>query len=171
MIKLTKNETAVYAAIETATTVDDITVIADMKKAAVLGVLASMVKKGAAQSVMDGEVKMYSRTEAEVELHVEQVVEQPQETPTAEVESKEEESKEEESKEPVQPNLDPNKFKKDGTPRKVTNAMLIREEIAKVKETMSKEEAIAHVIMFGMEVIGQSKQLAKKYVTENYDKV
>ena len=162
MIKLTKNETAVYAAIETATTVDDITVIADMKKAAVLGVLASMVKKGAAQSVMDGEVKMYSRTEAEVELHVEQVAEQPQDIPTAEVESKEEENKE-----PVQPN----KFKKDGTPRKVTNAMLIREEIAKVKETMSKEEAIAHVIMFGMEVIGQSKQLAKKYVTENYDKV
>src|SRR5574344_109844 len=138
MIKLTKNETAVYAAIETATTVDDITVIADMKKAAVLGVLASMVKKGAAQSAMDGEVKMYSRTEAEVELHVEQVVEQPQDTTTEEPESKEE------SKEPVQPNLDPNKFKKDGTPRKVTNAMLIREEIAKVKETMSKEEAIAH---------------------------
>lgn len=166
MIKLTKNETAVYAAIETATTVDDITVIADMKKAAVLGVLASLVKKGAAQSAMDGEVKMYSRTEAEVELFVVQVVEQPQITPTAEVESKEEENKE-----PVQPNLDMNKFKKDGTPRKVTNAMLIREEIAKVKETMSKEEAIAHVIMFGMEVIGQSKQLAKKYVTENYDKV
>lgn len=166
MIKLTKNETAVYAAIETATTVDDITIIADMKKAAVLGVLASMVKKGAAQSAMDGEVKMYSRTEAEVELFVEQVAEQPQDTPTIEVESKEEESKE-----PVQPNLDPNKFKKDGTPRKVTNAMLIREEIAKVKEIMSKEEAIAHVIMFGMEVIGQSKQLAKKYVTENYDKV
>ena len=161
MIKLTKNETAVYAAIETATTVDDITVIADMKKAAVLGVLASMVKKGAAQSAMDGEVKMYSRTEAEVELFVVQVAEQPQDTPTVEVESEE----------PVQPNLDPNKFKKDGTPRKVTNAMLIREEIAKVKETMSKEEAIAHVIMFGMEVIGQSKQLAKKYVTENYDKV
>ena len=166
MIKLTKNETAVYAAIETATTVDDITVIADMKKAAVLGVLASMVKKGAAQSAMDGEVKMYSRTDAEVELHVEQVVEQPQNTPTVAVESKDEENKE-----PVQPNLDPNKFKKDGTPRKVTNAMLIREEIAKVNETMSKEEAIAHVIMFGMEVIGQSKQLAKKYVTENYDKV
>ena len=90
MIKLTKNETAVYAAIETATTVDDITVIADMKKAAVLGVLASMVKKGAAQSAMDGEVKMYSRTDAEVELHVEQVVEQPQNTPTVAVESKDE---------------------------------------------------------------------------------
>lgn len=165
MIKLTKNETAVYVAIETATTVDDITVITDLKKAAVLGVLASMVKKGAAQSAMDGEAKMYSRTEAEVELHVEQVVEQPQTTPTEEPENKEE------RKEPVQPNLDTNKFKKDGTPRKVTNAMLIREEIAKVKETMSKEEVIAHVIMFGMEVIGQSKQLAKKYATENYDKV
>lgn len=170
MIKLNKNETAIYKAIETAVTVEDIAVIVEMKKASVLGVLASMIKKNVAQAQVNDDVKVYARTDAEVELHVEQVQEEKQIEETAQTASAQvtEAAQEQEQ---VQQKLDNNKFKKDGTVRKVTNAMLIREEIAKVKATMSKEEAIAHVIMFGMTVLGQSKQLAKKYVTENYVKV
>ena len=178
MIKLTKNETAVFNAIQVATTAEDVAVIVEMKKAAVLGVLVSLMKKGVATSEEQEGGKMYSQTpDVEVELFQEVKEEDEQEEPkqaqeeapqaTVEVVQEQEEPKQEQASEkPADAEL-----KKGGKPRKVANASRIREQIAMVKASMSKEEAIAHVIMFGVTVLGQSKALAKAYVTENYDKV
>ena len=55
--------------------------------------------------------------------------------------------------------------------KKVTKASLMREQIAAFKQTMTKEEAQAHIIQWAMETLGQSKQLAKVYFTENWYKV
>ena len=178
MIKLTKNETAVYNVIQTATAAEDIAVITEMKKAAVMGVLSSLVKKGVAIVDEQDDVKLFTRTDAEVELFQEEVVEETvnevEETTNEEtVNEVEETTNEEPVSEAVEQKeqLDPNLFTKSGKPRKVTNAMKIREQIALVKSSMTKEEAINHVMMFGVNVLGQSKQLAKAYATENYDRV
>src|SRR5574343_277228 len=149
MIKLTKNETAVYAALSTAATAEDVAVIVEMKKAAVLGVLASLMKKEVVVA-QEGEAgKMFARTEAEVELYVE---------PAAEVK---EEPKQEVKEEP----------KQEGKPKKVTNAMRVRDKIAEVKAHLDNAEGHAQVMQYCMEVLGQTKQLAKAYVSENWGKV
>src|SRR5574343_44295 len=162
MIKLTKNETAVYAALSTAATAEDVAVIVEMKKAAVLGVLASLMKKEVVVA-QEGEAgKMFARTEAEVELYVE---------PAAEPKEEVKEEPKQEVKEQKEEKVFDNHLTKDGKPKKVTNAMRVRDKIAEVKAHLDNAEGHAQVMQYCMEVLGQTKQLAKAYVSENWGKV
>src|SRR5574343_541792 len=166
MIKLTKNETAVYAALRTAATAEDVAVIVEMKKAAVLGVLASLMKKEVVVA-QEGEAgKMFARTEAEVELYVEPAAEVKEE-PKQEVK----EEPKQEVKEQKEEKVFDNHLTKDGKPKKVTNAMRVRDKIAEVKAHLDNAEGHAQVMQYCMEVLGQTKQLAKAYVSENWGKV
>src|SRR5574343_558224 len=174
MIKLTKNETAVYAALRTAATAEDVAVIVEMKKAAVLGVLASLMKKEVvvAQEVEAG--NMFARTEAEVELYVEpaaEVKEEPKQEVKEEPKQEVKEEPKQEVKEQKEEKVFDNHLTKDGKPKKVTNAMRVRDKIAEVKAHLDNAEGHAQVMQYCMEVLGQTKQLAKAYVSENWGKV
>jgi len=54
---------------------------------------------------------------------------------------------------------------------RVTNASLVRDQIRDLKAIFSKDEVEEAVIDWCMEVLGQSKQLAKTYFHNNWDKV
>src|SRR5574343_77567 len=179
MIKLTKNESKVFEAILAtgAADADSIAYESGRSKVKVKSVLKDLIAKSAVYSFTQDEDVMFDITSANVEQYSEdtshlvdevtdEVEEQkpeiPQEAPPAKAEKKEKAPKEE---------LDPAKFTKGGKPRKVTNAMKVREEIAKVKSNMTKEEAEVVIVQFCMEQLGQSKQLAKTYFKDNYDRV
>ena len=55
--------------------------------------------------------------------------------------------------------------------KKVTNASLVREQIRELKDVLSKEEVEEVVVEWCMETLGQSRQLAKTYFANNWDKV
>lgn len=57
------------------------------------------------------------------------------------------------------------------TETRVTNASLVREQIRELKDILSKDEVEEVVVDWCMEVLGQSKQLAKTYFHNNWDKV
>ena len=182
MIKLTKNESKVFEAILAtgAADADSIAYESGMSKVKVKSILKDMIEKSVVYSFTQDEDVMFDITGADVEQYSEdtthltvevvdaveepksEVVPEPKENKPAKAEKKEKEPKEE---------LDPTKFTKGGKPRKVTNAMKVREEIAKVKASMTKEEAELVVVQFCMEQLGQSKQLAKTYFKDNYDRV
>ena len=151
MIKLTKLEQTVYDTIRAleaegdAFDFQDVCMTCDMENTRARGVVVSLVKKGLVQTVQipfeDGVMDSYQTRSIE-EVEAELAA----------------------SKVTVE-------AKKDEKPKKVSNASRVREQIAQVKETMSKEEAMAVVMQFCMEQLGQSKQLAKTYFTENWERV
>lgn len=57
------------------------------------------------------------------------------------------------------------------TEGRVTNASLVRDQIRDLKAIFTKEEVEEAVIDWCMDVLGQSKQLAKTYFHNNWDKV
>lgn len=182
MIKLSKAESEVFNAILAtgAADADSIAYESSLSKVKVKSILKAMIEKSAVYSFTDGDAVMFDITGADVEMFnedashlTEEVTEQPTtEQPTAEVvpKSEKKEKKEKKAKKEKE-DIDLSKFTKNGQPRKVTNAMRVREKIAEVKAEMSKEEAEMAVVQFCMEQLGQSKQLARTYFKDNYDRV
>lgn len=179
MIKLNKAESEVFNAILAtgAADADSIAYESSLSKVKVKSILKTMIEKSAVYSFTDGDAVMFDITGADVEMFnedtshlTEEVVEQPTtEQPTSEVAPKSEKKEKKAKKE--KEDIDLSKFTKNGQPRKVTNAMRVREKIAEVKAEMSKEEAEMTVVQFCMEQLGQSKQLARTYFKDNYDRV
>lgn len=184
MIKLNKAESEVFNAILAtgAADADSIAYESSLSKVKVKSILKTMIEKSAVYSFTDGDEVMFDITGADVEMFnedtshlTEEVVEQPTteqpttEQPTTEVAPKSEKKEKKAKKE--KEDIDLSKFTKNGQPRKVTNAMRVREKIAEVKAEMSKEEAEMTVVQFCMEQLGQSKQLARTYFKDNYDRV
>ena len=180
MIKLTKNETAVFNAILAtgAADADSIAYESSLSKVKVKSILKEMIEKSVVYSFDEDGAVMFDITGATVECFdestshlTEEVVEEVnQEAPKVE-DTKEQEPKEKKVKKEPKEELDPTQFTKNGKPRKVTNATRVREKIAMFKSTMTKEEAEMHVVQYCMEELGQSKQLAKTYFKDNWEKV
>lgn len=147
MIKMTKLEQAVYDAInavlQDSVEVDlqDICLETDMDSSRARGVVASLTKKG----LVINEVS--ENDGEEVVTYKTRTIEE------------------------VEAEMQTQDIEKPTKEKKVTKASLMREEIAKLKATMAKEEAQDQIIQWAMETLGQTKQLAKVYFTENWDKV
>ena len=178
-ITLTKNETIVYNIIAQETSLDDIAFIAELKMAAVYGIVSSLAKKGAAVKTESGE---YVRAEGvNVELYTEKEV-----APVAvQAPAEQVETADETAEEPVEPakatepptkkddhnGIDLAKFTKAGKPRVISNAARMREQIAMVKGKMDDTEAEKLLMQWAMETLGHTKQLAKSYVKTNWHRV
>lgn len=182
MIKLNKAESEVFNAILAtgAADADSIAYESSQSKVKVKSILKTMIEKSAVYSFTDGDAVMFDITGADVEMfnedtsHLTEEVVEPLNTEQLSTEVVQEvpkaEKKEKKAKKEKE-DVDLSKFTKNGQPRKVTNAMRVREKIAEVKAEMSKEEAEMTVVQFCMEQLGQSKQLAKTYFKDNYDRV
>ena len=174
-ITLTKNETIVYDIISQETSLDDIAFIAELKMAAVYGIVSSLAKKGVAVKTEGGE---YVRAEGvNVELYTEkeatQAVEQ---APTEPVETVVELAEADEpttlpTKKADHSGIDLTKFTKAGKPRVISNAARMREQIAMVKGKMDDADAEKMLMQWAMETLGHTKQLAKSYVKTNWHRV
>lgn len=150
MIKMTKLEETVYNAIrgieQDGEPFDfhDICLESDMEGTRARGVIASLVKKGLVVSTKT------AHEDEVIESYATRTIEEVEaEMATRPIVTHERKPKE----------------------HKITNASRVRDKIAEVKTEMSKEEAQAVVVQFCMDQLGQSKQLAKTYFMENWERV
>lgn len=170
MTKLNAIESKVYTAIRSVENdyIAGIAFEADMSTEQVEQIVTSLVAQGVVEATdaLNGEFT-YNVTDAEVDLtEVEEVEAAQQEEVKEEVKS----NRGRKPKEQVE-DLDLNKFTKAGKPRKVSNAALMREQIAQVKGKMEYKDAEAVLMAWAMETLGHTKQLAKSYVKSNWDRV
>ena len=173
MTKLNAIESKVYAAIRSVENdyIAGIAFEADMSTEQVEQIVTSLVAQGVVEATdaLNDEFT-YNVTDAEVELTeveaVEEVEAVQQEEDKEEVKSKRGRKPKEQVEE-----LDLTKFTKSGKPRKVSNAALMREQIAQVKGKMEYKDAEAVLMAWAMETLGHTKQLAKSYVKSNWDRV
>ena len=170
MTKLNAIESKVYTAIRSVENdyIAGIAFEADMSTEQVEQIVTSLVAQGVVEATdaLNDEFT-YTVTDAEVELtEVEEVEAAQQEEVKEEVKS----NRGRKPKEQVE-DLDLTKFTKAGKPRKVSNAALMREQIAQVKGKMEYNDAEAVLMAWAMETLGHTKQLAKSYVKSNWDRV
>lgn len=170
MTKLNAIESKVYTAIRSVENdyIAGIAFEADMSTEQVEQIVTSLVAQGVVEATdaLNGEFT-YNVTDAEVELtEVEEVESVQQEEVKEEVKAKRGRKPKEQTEE-----LDLTKFTKSGKPRKVSNAALMREQIAQVKGKMEYKDAEAVLMAWAMETLGHTKQLAKSYVKSNWDRV
>jgi len=173
MIKLTKHETEVFNAILATGSADaeSIAYESSMSVVKTKSVLKDLIEKKAVYSFDEDGTVMFDITGETVQAFDEDATFLVQEDDAQAVPATESIEPTKKQSKPEKEQLDPNLFTKNGKPRKVTNAMKVREQISMLKATTSKEEAEMKIVQWCMETLGQSKQLAKTYFKDNWDKV